>query len=61
MRPVAFYFKKARNSGKNPELAIYDGTYTKFNRIAKREGITHYAESGERNKTEFHQRMESFK
>ena len=46
---------------KNPELAIYDGTYAKFNRIVKREGITHYAESGERNRTEFHLRMESFK
>lgn len=44
----------------NPELAIYDGTYAEFNRIVQREGITHYAESGERNKTEFHQRMESF-
>ncbi len=46
---------------KSPELAIYDGTYAKFNRIVEREGITHYAESGERNKAEFHQRMESLK
>lgn len=46
---------------KRPELAIYDGTYDKFCRIVEREGITHYAESGERNKAEFHQRMESYR
>ena len=32
---------------RNPVLARYDGTYEKFSNIAKREGITHYAEYGE--------------
>ena len=57
MAELPVLYLKCRQS---PELAVYDGTYAKFNRIVQREGITHYAESGERNKTEFHQRMEDF-
>lgn len=58
MAGLPVLYLKCRQS---PERAIYEGTYAKFNRIVEREGITHYAESGERNKTEFHQRIESFK
>ena len=29
---------------RNPVLSRYDGTYERFSNIAKREGITHYAE-----------------
>jgi len=58
MAELPVLYLKCRQS---PELAVYDGTYAKFNRIVQREGITHYAESGERNKAEFHQRMESFR
>jgi hypothetical protein len=43
-----------------PELAVYDGSYKKFTEIVEREGITHYAETGEKHKKEFHQRMKSF-
>jgi hypothetical protein len=32
---------------RTPVLAKYDGTYERFSNIAKREGITHYAEYGE--------------
>jgi len=32
---------------RTPVVARYDGTYENFSRIAKREGITHYAEYGE--------------
>ncbi len=32
---------------RNPVLSRYDGTYQRFTDIAKREGITHYAEYGE--------------
>ncbi len=32
---------------RTPVVAVYDGTYEKFSRIAKRENITHYAEYNE--------------
>jgi hypothetical protein len=32
---------------RTPVLARYDGTYERYSNIAKREGITHYAEYGE--------------
>jgi hypothetical protein len=32
---------------RTPVVSRYDGTYQKFSNIAKREGITHYAEYGE--------------
>jgi hypothetical protein len=32
---------------RSPVLSRNDGTYEKFTRIAKREGVTHYAEYGE--------------
>uniref|UniRef100_UPI003217380B DUF4838 domain-containing protein n=1 Tax=uncultured Draconibacterium sp. TaxID=1573823 RepID=UPI003217380B len=44
---------------RTPELSVYDGSYQKFRRIVKREGITHYAETGKKHKDEFHQALES--
>jgi len=46
---------------RTPELTIYDGSYEKFKRIVTREGVTHYAEAGEKLWKEFHQAMESIK
>lgn len=40
-----------------PEEAKTDGTYTRFNKIVEREGITHYAEAGAPHREAFHQRM----
>lgn len=44
---------------RTPVLAKYDGTYTKFCDIAKREGITFYAEAGEPHRISFHKSVES--
>jgi len=44
-----------------PVLAKYDGTYSKFCNIAKREGVTHYAESGEPQRVAFHKAVENAK
>jgi len=44
---------------RSPLEAKEDGTYARFCAVAEREGITHYAESGEPNRTAFHQKMES--
>jgi len=45
-----------------PVEARNNGTYTKFRRIAEREGITHYAEYGEEsNQDDFHRMVENAK
>ena len=44
-----------------PVLAKYDGTYAKFCAVAKREGVTYYAESGEPHRIAFHKWVESAK
>ncbi len=41
-----------------PLEAIYDGTYDRFKMIVKREGITHFAESGQTNVETFYRQME---
>lgn len=51
-----FYLKCRRN----PQLAIQDGTYARFNEIVQREGITHYAESGPPHREMFHTFMDRF-
>lgn len=40
-----------------PVRARYDGTYSRFCRIAEREGITHYAESGKTHRESFHRQV----
>ena len=44
-----------------PVLARYDGTYEKFCAVAKREGVTHYAEAGEPHRISFHKSVENTK
>jgi hypothetical protein len=44
-----------------PVLARYDGTYEKFCTIAKREGVTYYAETGEPHRISFHKSVENAK
>jgi len=46
---------------RTPNIAIYDGTYSRFTEIVKREGITHYAEAGVPHRQGFHQKIESIK
>ncbi len=46
---------------RNPTLAKYDGSYSKFCEIAKREKVTHYAEAGEPHRLAFHKSVESAK
>ena len=46
---------------RTPVLAKYDGTYQKFCSIAKREGITFFAEAGEPHRISFHNSVESAK
>ncbi len=46
---------------RSPKLAKYDGTYDKFCMIAKREGVTYYAEAGEPHRLSFHRSMEGAK
>ncbi|MFA5817225.1 MAG: DUF4838 domain-containing protein, partial [Bacteroidales bacterium] len=46
---------------RTPVLAKYDGAYTKFCTIAKREGVTFYAEAGEPHRISFHKSVESAK
>ena len=47
---------------RTPVLSRNDGTYDNFTRIAKREGITHYAEYGEESDIEsFHKSVETAK
>ncbi len=46
---------------RSPVLAKYDGTYDKFCIIAKREGVTYYAEAGEPHRLSFHKSMEGAK
>ncbi len=43
---------------KTPIEAKYDGTYNRFNTIVQREGITHFAESGQTHVESFHREME---
>jgi hypothetical protein len=42
-------------------LAKYDGSYEKFCQIAKREGVTFYAEAGEPHRIAFHKSVEEAK
>ncbi len=42
---------------RTPEIALADGTYASFCEIAEREGVTHYAESGEPHREAFHREM----
>ncbi len=42
---------------RTPEIAREDGTYARFCEIAEREGVTHYAESGEPHREQFHKEM----
>ena len=44
---------------RSPAIAKRDGTYKRFAEIVKREGITHYAESGEPHKRAFHAEVEA--
>ena len=44
---------------RSPLEAKFDGTYDRFQEIVKREGITHYAESGEHQREAFHKRVEA--
>lgn len=44
---------------RNPVIARQDGSYALFCAIAKREGVTHYAESGEPQRKAFHTVVES--
>ena len=44
---------------RNPVCSKYDGTYEQFNKIVKREGITHYAERGEAHRIDFHREVDS--
>ncbi len=46
---------------RTPALAKYDGTYAKFCEIAKREGVTYYAEAGEPHRQAFHKSVETAK
>lgn len=46
---------------RSPVVAKYDGTYDRFRAIVAREGITHYAESGEPQREAFHQKVETAK
>ena len=46
---------------RTPVIARYDGTYEKFCIIAKREGVTYYAEAGEPHRMAFHKYVESAK
>jgi len=46
---------------RTPLLAKYDDTYEKFSTIAKRDGVTFYAEAGEPHRISFHKSVESAK
>ena len=46
---------------KTPIEAKYDGTYNRFNEIVKREGITHFSETGKSFVESFHRQMETAK
>lgn len=46
---------------RTPVEAKYDGTYDRFNKIVKREGITHFAEAGEPHIESFHLQVKSAK
>ncbi len=46
---------------RTPVIARYDGTYEKFCIIAKREGVTYYAEAGEPHRMAFHKSVENAK
>ena len=45
--------------GRLPVLSRIDGSYEKFCRIAEREHVTHYAESGEPHRKAFHLGVEN--
>ena len=55
VRLPIMYLKCKRSPGK----AKYDGTYERFSRIVKREGIKHYAERGLPHVEAFHKTVES--
>jgi hypothetical protein len=44
---------------RSPLIARYDGSYQKFCTIAKREGVTFYAEEGEPQRISFHKSVET--
>lgn len=44
---------------RHPALARQDGTYARFQEIARREGVTHYAEAGEPHRRAFHAEVEA--
>ncbi len=44
---------------RTPVLAREDGTYARFTEIARREGVDHYAESGEPHRRRFHSEVEA--
>ena len=44
---------------RSPAVARQDGTYDRFVEIARREGVTHYAEAGEPHRRAFHSQIES--
>lgn len=46
---------------RTPVLAKYDGSYARFCRIAKREGVLNYAEAGEPHRAAFHRSVENAK
>ncbi len=46
---------------RTPAIALQDGTYESFCRIAKRENVTHYSEAGEMERKAFHANVENAK
>jgi hypothetical protein len=53
---LAILYLKCRQA---PVLSRIDGSYEKFCRIAEREHVTHYAESGEPHRKAFHMSIEN--
>lgn len=45
---------------REPERAVADGTYRRFTEIAEREGVTHYAESGQPHREAFHRELQRY-
>lgn len=46
---------------RDPQRAVYDGTYDRFRAIAERESVTHYAEAGQPHREAFHATMDALK
>ena len=55
MARLAIMYLKCKRT---PIVAKYDVSYNRFNSIVQREGITHFAESGQTHVESFHREME---